>query len=940
MKYIDEIRINKDALSSSQLLRLEEIHTRNYKAFDGDLTGGYNHKAGRFNSSFCFKDSNKPPPYKVWAPQYNRECSELLQAKCDQLEAQGVLADPNKHGIQIQHVSPIFIQQKGRARHKLLNDCTLDEIRFISCQNVLNENIKAIPSLSTSHIKNFKFLARWKFHIFADMLNSYFQIPMQKNLWGYLAINTPYRGLRVMTRSGQGLLNSDVFLDQLLMKVLGDELAEGICEVARDDLQVGGNTVEEVIRNWDRVLSKINKCNLKISAGKVRILLNDSEVYGFRVRDGHVLPSQHSISNLGETKIEKLVTVKQVNSWKGLFKTLIAHLPNLAHFMSPFDSAAAGRDSKESFNWTPELRAAFNAAISHLSNVNRTYLPNPDDHLVLRPDTAEVPTCTGWALYASIKEGGQTKLLPVQYCSAKLPAYMSRWFPCELEGIGAVLAIDQSSHWINESKHPTTVMPDSMPVVKAANLMMTGRHSKNPRLQSLLACVNRRNVRFEHNSAKAGLHVVPDTLSRLNTTCDCKDCAIQRFLQEIPIKVELMRTTIPDNITDLLLANVEPCILAAAAGDLHHQLVDRPGAIPLGNKKAWLEIQETDADCRKVVQLKSEGSLPSKKKSNRIINRLFKECVVDDGMLVVRAFDTNTMRQVDRVVVPQRFLMSILTLIHIRLNHPTTHQLNSVFERYFFSIGSAEKSKVLKAYCDICIGLSKIPKELEMYSPELNPSHPGSHMNVDVMKRAGQKVVINVDMFSGYVTACMAESERHDDLAKAILQIVTPIRHCHTVRVRVDKAPGFQSLKNNMSEELKANGIDLDLADDLNVNSNCSVDKKIQELEEELKRISPEGDTITVGQLAMAVTILNGRVRGQGLTAAEVHFSRDTVRGENLHLDDEALIEKKIESRKENHIHSAKSKAPRGKEKKVPECSPGDIVFVTNQCSKHEARSP
>ena len=100
------------------------------------------------------------------------------------------------------HVSPVMIQQKGRAKHKTLVECTPDEIRFISCQNVLNDCIRPIQSSSTSHVRIFKFLARWKHHIFADMNNSYFQIPVEKRLWGYLAINTPFRGMRVMTRTG------------------------------------------------------------------------------------------------------------------------------------------------------------------------------------------------------------------------------------------------------------------------------------------------------------------------------------------------------------------------------------------------------------------------------------------------------------------------------------------------------------------------------------------------------------------------------------------------------------------------------------------------------------------------------------------------------------------------------------------------------------------
>ena len=86
--------------------------------------------------------------------------------------------------------------------------------------------------------------------------------------------------------------------------------------------------------------------------------------------------------------------------------------------------------------WTPELRAAFNAATAHLANINKTFLPHLEDKLVLKPDMAKVKICTGRALYAVREKGGSTQVLPVQYCSAKLPDYMKDWYPCELEFVG------------------------------------------------------------------------------------------------------------------------------------------------------------------------------------------------------------------------------------------------------------------------------------------------------------------------------------------------------------------------------------------------------------------------------------------------------------------------------------------------------------------------
>ena len=113
-----------------------------------------------------------------------------------------------------------------------------------------------------------KFLGKWKFFIFADMFDSYFQIPMKKRLWGYMGIMTPFRGIKIIKRAGQGLLNSNYELEQLLFKVLGDVISDGICMAARDDVTVGGNSIDEAISNWERVLSKLSSCNLKITLHK------------------------------------------------------------------------------------------------------------------------------------------------------------------------------------------------------------------------------------------------------------------------------------------------------------------------------------------------------------------------------------------------------------------------------------------------------------------------------------------------------------------------------------------------------------------------------------------------------------------------------------------------------------------------------------------------
>ena len=62
-----------------------------------------------------------------------------------------------------------------------------------------------------------------------------------------------------MTRAGQGLLGSDVELEELLCRVLGEDIDEGHCVALRDDIVVGGNTIDEALLNYEKVLLKLDE---------------------------------------------------------------------------------------------------------------------------------------------------------------------------------------------------------------------------------------------------------------------------------------------------------------------------------------------------------------------------------------------------------------------------------------------------------------------------------------------------------------------------------------------------------------------------------------------------------------------------------------------------------------------------------------------------------
>ena len=114
------------------------------------------------------------------------------------------------------------------------------------------------------------------------------------------------------------------------------------------------------------------------------------------------------------------------------------------------------------------------------------------------------------------------------------------------------------------------------------------------------------------------------------------------------------------------------------------------------------------------------------------------------------------------------------------------------------------------------------------------------------------------------------------------------------ITVRVDNAPGFVSLVKSEDKDLRSMKIKLDLSNHNNKNGLAIVDKAIQELEKELKTMSPEGKEITSSQLAQATMLLNTRIRNRNLSSREILFSRDQFSGTNLDIKDEELKDTKM----------------------------------------------
>ena len=199
--------------------------------------------------------------------------------------------------------------------------------------------------------------------------------------------------------------------------------------------------------------------------------------------------------------------------------------------------------------------------------------------------------------------------------------------------------------------------------------------------------------------------------------------------------------------------------------------------------------------------------------------------------------------------------------------------------------------------------------------------------------------MVSADNFSGFMSTMFLCNEKADKLLEGIIHLTTPFKISSStlVSIQTDQAPGFKSLKIKEDELIKL-GIHLELGNPKNKNALAIVDKKMQELEFEMKKLSQSESSVTLKILAKSTLIVNEKVRNQGLSSKEIMFCRDQFNHNNIPLRDEEIASDIRESRKRDNISSAKSKA----QSKIPaqpaNATKGNLVFLKADGDKLKPR--
>ena len=145
-------------------------------------------------------------------------------------------------------------------------------------------------------------LGKWKEIIIIDVYNAFFQNHITEDNQQWLGIMTLFSGLRVLTQSGQGLLGQSEELDELMAKILGEDIKEGRATKIQDDIIIGGNSQLEASQNYIRILEKFYLANLRAEPEKTIIFPKSADISGWIwEKGGFITVSPHRRNSLINT---------------------------------------------------------------------------------------------------------------------------------------------------------------------------------------------------------------------------------------------------------------------------------------------------------------------------------------------------------------------------------------------------------------------------------------------------------------------------------------------------------------------------------------------------------------------------------------------------------------------------------------------------------------
>ena len=331
---LEMVQIDPNNILSTEQKDAFAVVNKKFSETFSTKIGCYNGKSGAVVGDVLL-GNNKPIPKKAKVPSYNSEKNVILQEKFDELVEQGTLKRAEEVGVKVVHTSPSFlVKNPGDGSYRLVTSFT-----------ELNKYIHTLPTKMSTSKDVFSAISNWKYMIKTDLKSAYYQMKIAEGAQKWLGTVSPFKGVYVYDRGSMGLRNMSEFLEELMSRIFGDYIMEGFMAKDADDLFVGGSTIPELLRNWEKCLQRLSDNNLTLSAKKTIICPTVVKILGWIWKNGKLEVDSHKINPL--TVCKPPDTVKQMRSFLGGFRVVTCCIPNYSAYLSQLETSVAGKESKD-----------------------------------------------------------------------------------------------------------------------------------------------------------------------------------------------------------------------------------------------------------------------------------------------------------------------------------------------------------------------------------------------------------------------------------------------------------------------------------------------------------------------------------------------------------------------------------------------------------------
>ena len=749
---------------------------------------------------------------------------QALQQQIDNLLDQGVLIEGDSAWS-----SPVIAVRKhvNKAHKHIKKTDTEPEYRL--CVDFRYLNAHCLPT--QAHIMNIRELidqvgeTKPRYFSALDAKHSFFQMaldPESQPLTAFLFNRRSYQ----FARTPQGLNSSPMAFQNLAFKILNliDEKNKVFAYI--DDILVTGSTWTEHARILGKTLQAIRSANLKLNGAKCKFAQEEATFLGYQLSSKGVSIAPKHVKAISTWPTPR--TPKQVRSLLGVINYYRSWLPSRGDLVRPLTRLTR---KNVKFEWSEDCESALQEIKRVLSSKPVLRYPDFEKPFTLYCDASQ--TALGAVLCQTAEDD---ELHPVAYLGRATTDQEARWSATELEALCVVYSVKEFSVYL--AGKPFEIHTDHQPLLH----IFKGTNQPSAKLTRYALFLSDYQYSIKH---VAGVqNNVADALSRrtyaetpeeptdptedfplplglptqkeqiqVQVVTRSQRAAIERELdverkeqddfqgeawQESAVKVRETSDDPSDSETDELplaqrLTGMEEQVIAASARNQTGEPVasQRPETPTEAAQDEGSDItslpsirraQEQDEFCKDLINMLTDGSLPSdRRRRERCLKREFDFCI-KDGVLHQMWSPLPKGDVILRILLPRSLQQAYIKEVHhsTMSAHLGVEKMIGLLRRRVIFKGMYEAVRRFVGSCDVCLAVKHKNKAIHR-PPGLYElaALPGERLNCDFAgpfpqtKSGNRYICVVADACSGYCVAWPCRTLTAESFARSFFAKVT-----------------------------------------------------------------------------------------------------------------------------------------------------------------------